>query len=42
MCARARCRIVTGVDKFASEEGVPGVADGAINKEVNEEVGKFT
>lgn len=31
-----------GVDKFASEEGVPGMADGAINKEVNEEVGKFT
>ena len=31
-----------GVDKVASEEGVPGMADGAINKEVNSEVGKFT
>ena len=32
----------TGVDKVASEEGVPGMADGSINKEVNSEVGKFT
>ena len=32
----------TGVDKFASEEGVPGMADGSINKEVNSEVGKFS
>ena len=32
----------TGVDKIASEEGVPGMADGSINKEVNSEVGKFT
>ncbi|KAL9130389.1 MAG: hypothetical protein Q9175_007033 [Cornicularia normoerica] len=31
-----------GVDKAASEEGVPRMADGAINKEVNSEVGKFT
>ncbi|CAF9914060.1 MAG: hypothetical protein ALECFALPRED_009222 [Alectoria fallacina] len=31
-----------GVDKVASEEGVPGMADGSINKEVNSEVGKFT
>ena len=29
------------MDRVASEEGVPGVADGAINKEVNEEVDKF-
>lgn len=27
-----------GVDKVASEEGVPGMADGAINKEVNSEI----
>lgn len=27
-----------GVDKVASEEGIPGMADGAINKEVNSEI----
>lgn len=32
----------TGVDQVASQEGVPKAADGAINKEVNSEVGKFT
>ena len=32
----------TGVDQVAGEEGVPKAADGAINKEVNSEVGKFT
>ncbi|KAK0508263.1 hypothetical protein JMJ35_009347 [Cladonia borealis] len=30
------------VDKFASEEGVPGMADGMINKDVDAEVNKFT
>ena len=29
------------VDKFASSEGVPGMADGAINKDVDAEVNKF-
>ena len=29
------------MDKVASDEGVPGAADGAINKEVNQEVDKF-
>ncbi len=31
----------TVVDKGLSEEGVPGMADGAINKGVDEEVNKF-
>ena len=30
------------VDKVASEEGVPGMADGMINKDVDAEVNKFT
>ena len=30
------------VDKVASEEGVPGMADGTINKDVDAEVNKFT
>ena len=33
---------LTGVDQVASQEGVPKAADGAINKEVNSEVEKFT
>ncbi|MCJ1457418.1 hypothetical protein MMC28_007786 [Mycoblastus sanguinarius] len=31
-----------GVDKLASEEGVPSAADGTINKEVNSEVSNFS
>ena len=34
--------ICIGVDNFAQKEGVPSAADGAINKEVNSEMGKFT
>ena len=30
------------VDKFASSEGVPGMADGTLNKDVDAEVNKFT
>jgi hypothetical protein len=30
------------VDQFATKEGVPQAADGVINKEVDQEVNKFT
>jgi hypothetical protein len=38
----ANCGSCLAVDKFASSEGVPGAADGMINKEVDSEVNKFT
>ena len=34
------CNVV--VDKAASEEGIPRMADGTINKDVDAEVNKFT
>ena len=33
---------LSAVDKFASSEGIPGAADGEINKEVDQEVQNFT